>query len=283
MIRSLSSPTRSLAAPCLSLALVIAGSLAVRVAHANGRFPNAQQLREVAPGKIVVAGTYGLLVSGNAGKDFSYVCESELFGKTTMGSWVDPLLESLADGTLVTGSHDQARRTSDLGCSFTPIWSLPHNPDFLPQDPAATGGSGSVIDVCPSYDGKGGILALASIANPGQPTQEHRLYKSADGATWTAMGKPIPITTMNLGLTLDAAPGRAQRIYVSGSLKGTSVLAMTDDAGETWSAANITADDEDIVTGIYIAGVSPTEPSASICAPSAWGSPTKARRPGMIR
>jgi hypothetical protein len=240
--------------------MAIAGMLAARVAGANGRFPNAQQLRELAPSKLVVAGTYGLLVSGNAGKDFSYVCESELFGKTTMGSWVDPLLESLPDGSLVTGSHDLARRTSDLGCSFAAIWSLPHNPEFLPPEAGATGGNGNVVDVCPTYDSKGGVLALASIRAEDKSILEHRLYKSTDGVAWTAVGKAIPITTMNLALTLDVAPGRPQRIYVSGSLKAASVLVVTDDGGETWSAVDIPLDDEALVDGVYIAGVSPTDP-----------------------
>lgn len=229
-------------------------------ARANGRFPNAEQVREISPGSLVVSGTYGLLVSGNS-KDFQFVCESALFGKTLMGSWVDPLLEVLPDGTILSGSVNGLRVSRDHGCTFQSDWSLPYDPAFIPPDPSASGPAGTVIDLCPSYDTPQGMVALTTLSAEDGTTLDHRLYRTRDGAhTWSAFGAPIPTSLVRVVLTVDVAPSDPQRIYVSGSSLGQSVLVTSRDAGATWTANPIAVDDESGVLGSYIAAVSPSDP-----------------------
>ena len=244
----------------LRVLIVVALALLGASARANGRFPNAEQLREVSPGSLVVSGTYGLLVSGNS-KDFQFVCESTLFGKTLLGSWVDPLLEVLPDGTLLSGSRNGLRVSRDHGCSFQSDWSLPHDPAFIPPDPSATGPVGTVVDLCPAYDASGGQVALSSLSASDGSTLEHRLYRTTDGAhSWAELGAPIPTLLVRVVLTVDVAPSDPNHVYVSGSALGKSVLVTSEDAGKTWTAHEVTVEDGQGVAGLYIAAVSPRDP-----------------------
>ena len=229
-------------------------------ASANGRFPNAEQLREQASGALVVSGTYGLLVSGNA-KDFQFVCESALFGKTLQGSWVDPLLEVLPGETILSGSVNGLRVSRDEGCSFQSDWSLPHDPTFIPPEPSATGESGTVVDLCLANDASHGAIALTSVTQSDGSIREHRLYRTADQAkTWSPLGVAIPSSLVHVVLTVDVAPSDAKRIYVSGSLLGKSVLVVSEDAGASWTARPLPVADGAGVSGLYVAAVSPTDP-----------------------
>lgn len=237
-----------------------ASSLCAPDAHANGRFPNAEQLREIAPGSLVVSGTYGLLVSANE-QDFQFVCESALFGKTLQGSWVDPLLEVLPDGTILSGSLNGLRVSRDRGCSFQSDWSLPHDPSFIPPDPNASGPSGTVVDLCPAYDANHGVLALTTVTKADGTTLEHRLYRSTDGAkTWAMLGTPIPTSLVRVVLTVDVAPSDPTHIYVSGSSTGQSVVVTSEDSGSTWAPNTLTLDDNDGIGGLFIAAISPSDP-----------------------
>jgi hypothetical protein len=240
--------------------LVTALSLLSSLAHANGRFPNAEQLRELAPGSLVVSGTYGLLVSGNS-KDFQFVCESTLFGKTLMGSWVDPLLEVLPDGTILSGSVNGLRVSRDHGCSFRSDGSLPYDPAFIPPDPSATGPAGTVVDLCPAYDASHGALALTTLKASDGSTLEHRLYRTTDSAhSWSEFGAPIPTSTVRVVLTVDVAASDPEHVYVSGSSLGKSLLVVSEDAGATWTAHEVALEDDTGVAGLYIAAVSPRDP-----------------------
>ena len=228
-------------------------------ARANGRFPNAEQLREVSPGSLVVSGTYGLLVSGNS-QDFQFVCESALFGKTLQGSWVDPLLEVLPDGAILSGSVNGLRVSRDHGCSFQSDWSLPHDPAFIPPDPNATGPLGTVVDLCSAYDATHGVIALTSLTQSDGSALEHRLYHTTDAArSWSTLGVAIPTSLVHVVLTVDVAPSNPSRIYVSGSLLGKSVLVTSEDAGASWTPHTLTLDDSAGVGGLYIAAVSPSD------------------------
>ncbi len=257
--------TRFCTSSSVAKALVFASSLAVTAlhaadAHANGRFPNAEQLREITPGSLVVSGTYGLLVSANE-IDFQFVCESALFGKTLMGSWVDPLLEVLPDGTILSGSLNGLRVSRDHGCSFRSDWSLPHDPSFIPPDPNATGPTGTVVDLCPAYDASHGMVALTTVTKADGTTLEHRLYHTIDGAkTWTELGMPIPTSMARVVLTVDVAPSDPAHLYVSGNLTGQNVVLSSEDSGVTWTPHTLTIDDSEGIGGLYIAAISPANP-----------------------
>ncbi|MGC4095374.1 MAG: hypothetical protein QM756_47105 [Polyangiaceae bacterium] len=232
------------------------------LAHANGRFPNAQQLREPQKGFIVVAGSYGLLLSSNAGKDFQFVCESMLFGQPSMGSWIDPLLETLPDGSVLSGSQSGMRFSLDHGCSFQTAFSLPHDTKVVGAGPDPNTPIGSVVDLCPGYSPDAAVVALATARASDGSVVEHRLYQSADGhGAWKPLGNALGTSSLRSVLTLEVAPSKPTRIYVSGSNNGVHTLAVSDDAGATFQTYPIALDDADGVTGAYIAAVSPSNPN----------------------
>jgi hypothetical protein len=70
---------------------------------------------------------------------------------------------------------------------------------------------------------------------------------------------PIPISQVRVVLTVDVAASEPNRIYVSGSSLGKSVLVVSDDAGATWTAHELMQGGQG-VAGTYIAAVSPSDP-----------------------
>ncbi len=87
-----------------------------RAAFANGRFPEAQQIavapRGGDPNVIALRTTFGIVMSHDAGKTWSWICEAAL-GFT--GEW-DPPIAITKDGRLWVGLSDGLRITRD-GCA----------------------------------------------------------------------------------------------------------------------------------------------------------------------
>ena len=85
-----------------------------RRALANGRFPSAQQLALSPPGGdpnlVVLRTTFGIVVSRDAGKSWSWICERAL-GFT--GEW-DPPLAVTKDGRIWVGLSDGLRSTANV-------------------------------------------------------------------------------------------------------------------------------------------------------------------------
>jgi len=178
-----------------------------RPALANGRFPNAQQLRVIDERTLVVAGTYGLLVTTNRGADFAYQCEGEIFGKPTGTYTVDPLLEVGSDGAIYTGSLHALRVSRDQGCTFETEASLPRNWGFFELERPASAENGQIVDICR----RGGepdapVLALARIFDDAATTTEYRLYETDASGVFQVVGSPIDVALMDFGLTLEVAP-----------------------------------------------------------------------------
>jgi hypothetical protein len=252
-------PWRSLSvvAVAFGVSLLFAAS-----ARANGRFPNAQQVRELGSGSLVVAGTYGLLVTTNGGRDFAYVCESEMFGQPAGNFTMDPLLEVAPDGSFVTGSVQAARVSHDLGCGFETVESLPRNWDFLGLEPLPDAENGRVIDLCRRGAGaEAPLLALVAIVDEAGVPLEHRIYEASSGTTFVPIGAPIETELADTGLTLDAAPSDPDRLYLTGTLAGAPILVRSSDAGQTWESVPVGAADPDTLERSYLAGVSPTDPN----------------------
>ncbi|HEX6766887.1 MAG TPA: hypothetical protein VF103_15435 [Polyangiaceae bacterium] len=237
------------------------GLALARGARANGRFPNAQSVRELGADSLVVAGTYGLLLTTNGGKDFAYVCESEMFGRSAGGFTLDPLLEVAPDGSFVTGSVQAARRSLERGCGFETIESLPRNFDFFGETPPDGAESGKVVDLCRRGPGAAApLLALVSIVDAAGIPLEHRVYEARSGTEFSRVGAPIPKEILEFGLTLDAAPSDPDRFYVTGRLANEPVLATSRDGGGSWDGTPVPVADAEDVLGVYLAAVSPSDP-----------------------
>jgi hypothetical protein len=99
-----------------ALAVTITSLYPARVAFANGRFPEAQQIALAPPGGdpklIALRTTFGIIISHDAGKTWSWICEGAL-GFT--GEW-DPPIAITKDGRLWVGLPDGLRSTRD-GCT----------------------------------------------------------------------------------------------------------------------------------------------------------------------
>lgn len=245
------------------LALLLAASFALctsGTALANGRYPRAQRLKELSSEALLLSGTYGLLLTSNAGKDWYFVCESLLFGRSARGSWIDPQLELLG-GTIVSGSPHALRVSSDLGCTFRTETALPVDPTFFSDD-AQLNPSGVIVDLTPFAAGaESRLMALVTINDADGRALEHRLYESADAtAGWQPVGAAIPASMAHPLFTIDVAPSDPSRIYVSGVAADGFVLLRSTDAGASWQSFPIAIDDEADANGAYIAGVSPADP-----------------------
>ncbi|HVR19471.1 MAG TPA: hypothetical protein VMS65_07240, partial [Polyangiaceae bacterium] len=207
----------------------------------------------------------GLLVTANDGKDFSYVCETEVFGRPAGGFVMDPLLEVAPDGSIVTGSVQAARASVDGGCGFETIASLPRNFDFFGEEPPDGAEAGRVIDVCRRGAGASApLLALVALVDETGLPLEHRIYEARNGTDFAPLGVPIPAELLAFATTLDAAPSDPARLYVSGTLANAAVLARSLDGAESWDSVPISAADADGVLGTYLAGVAPSDPDRVI-------------------
>ncbi|HEX6765688.1 MAG TPA: hypothetical protein VF103_09430, partial [Polyangiaceae bacterium] len=238
---------------------VLAGAVPAR---ANGRFPNAQQLRETDARTLVVAGTYGMLVTTNGGVDFAYQCEAEIFGKPTGSYTVDPLLEVGPDGAIYSGSLHAVRVSRDRGCTFETEPSLPRNWSFFELERPAGAESGTIVDLCRRGAASDApVLALVAVVDDAGLTTEYRLYQTDANGAFAVVGLPIPGAELDYGFTLEVAPSDPERIYVTGSLHNDPVLLVSDDGGESFRSSPLVLDDADSVIGAYLGAVSPSDPN----------------------
>lgn len=228
---------------------------------ANGRFPNAQQLRERGDRTLVVAATYGLLVTTNGGADFAYQCEAELFGKPTGSYTVDPLLETGPDGAIYSGSLHGVRVSRDRGCTFETEPSLPRNWSFFELERPKGAENGTVVDLTRrGGDPNAPVVALVAMKDDATQTTEHRLYESDAAGVFSAIGEPIAVGMLDFGFTLDVAPSDPDRIYVSGSLANDPVLVVSDDGGRSFRSSPLVFEDPDFVMGAYLGAIAPNDP-----------------------
>ena len=220
-------------AGALALALTFSGS-----AQANGRFPRAERLLEDPQdaSHLLLAATYGLLVTHDRGKNWFHVCEAAF---AEPGQQTDPVVALLPDGTLLTSIYSSLSRSTDGACDFE---------QRLAGDPAH-----AVPDF--TLDADGATVAVLVTAENGASTSQ--LQESLDGGQrFRALGQVLP-DSMRLVATVDVAPSDQNRIYVSGlGLGGVGVLLRSDDRGKTFTELPLPIDDENDEVP-YIAAVDP--------------------------
>lgn len=180
---------------------------------------------------LFLRATFGILVSRDAGKTFHYICERTLGYE---GTW-DPPIAATRDGRLWVGLEHGLVSTLD-GCATT-------------RAPELEGETVKDLTV----DAAGELL-LAITGAPGKPGFVWRREK--DGA-WKRLGRGLPDTNV---MTVEIAPSRPSRVYVTGQPYGTirGRLYRSDDGGATLvgDANALEADGP-----LFIAAVDPKDPA----------------------
>lgn len=224
-----------------SLCIIVGALLASAGASANGRFPLAQQLVESPsdPSALVLRATFGLVISRDAGKTWSWVCEQSV----GYSGIEDPAIGVTQNGAIIAGIFDGLRRSDNGGCDFS-------FPDTKLEGRYA-------VDVTVDKTLPSQVYALTSTGKGGGKF-ETMIWRSTDEAqAFTQLGSALPADF--LGLTLDPAPTEPTRHYVSGlGALGAGVLYVSTDDGQTWIPKAVPG--TDVQNSPFIGAVHPTDP-----------------------
>jgi hypothetical protein len=209
-------------------------------ASANGRFPSASQLAldPKDPSHLVLAATFGILESSDAGKTWGWICE----GVVGYSSTEDPAIAVTANGTLLAGAFEGLAVSHDRGCG----WAFAGGPALKEY----------VIDTAVEPLQPSHAVAITSTGVMGG--FHVALLETLDnGVTFTQAGVDAPKDL--IAETVEVAPSKASRVYVSG-LAGPMLqgdLERSDDRGKTWTRFAV-----DLMggAGAYIAAVDPKNP-----------------------
>ncbi len=224
------------------------------VAHANGRFPESNQLL-FSPGDtslVVLRTTFGVLISRDAAATWRWLCEDALDLPPT--SSADPSLGLTGSDALVAGIYKGLEVSPDLGCT----WGFAGGPvkgQFIPDLAVRPNAPHTVVTIASTYGEDAGADGGAGYAN--------QAYESTDdGANWSTLGVPIDPTV--LVTTIDVAASDPQRLYVSGFRLATSAgapnrasLFVSLDAGAHWIERPLPALVNEVAA--YIAAVDPSD------------------------
>jgi hypothetical protein len=217
-------------------------------ARANGRFPESNHLffSDTDPDLVLLRTTFGLLVSHDRGKSFSWVCEPSIginanedamYAVTPTNTWIGTTFDG------ITISHDQACSWSKFGGDLKGQIFID-----LTQNPTD---KKDVVVFTSSFlkqDAEGGIIF------------ESKLWETKDeGVSFDPLGQPLDPDL--LGYTVDLAKSDPKRIYISAVQKPGAApigeLLTSKDHGATWEATVIP-----LVPGersLYIAAVDPND------------------------
>ncbi|MCS6902538.1 MAG: hypothetical protein NZX77_22610, partial [Polyangiaceae bacterium] len=215
-------------------------------ALANGRFPAANQLvvHPTDPQQILVRVTFGVLLSRDGGQSFSWICEKAV----GYGGVQDPAVALTSNGSLLIAAFEGLAISHDGGCSFAFVKEA--EKEF-------------VIDVAVDKGNPSSAVAVTSTGKGGLTFNVQVLETTDAGSTWSLIGTPIDPAL--LAETIDPAPSRKQRLYVSGFssviVDGKQIrsgaLMVSDDRGTTWERRDL---DLGADQSVYIAAVDPQNP-----------------------
>ena len=227
---------------CFAAALAVLSLTTSQVALANGRFPRAQRLVEDVgdASRLAIYGTYGLLTTSDAGKTWQHVCEAA----TGPFAGEAPLLEVLPEGKLVLSSETGLRGSSFPACDWQSV--------LAPEQP------NSVQDITRDPADDQALWALLSEPDVTVGFRSALSHSTDIGATWSE-SVLVPGDVLGQGVTIDAAPSRPGRLYLSGlDAEKNGVLARSDDAGQTWTAFPIPGASSDELP--YLAAIDARDP-----------------------
>jgi hypothetical protein len=219
----------------LTLALVTSS------AAANGRFPRAQRLiqDQQSPELMALYGTYGLLVTRDAGASWRHVCEAA----TGTYAGEDSLLEIMAEERIVLRTETGLSRSDASLCSYSTV----------------LGSATEVLqDITRDSQSPNGLLSLSTALGAGGVFVSSLSSSSDGGLTFTPLAGVAP-DVLELGLTLDVATNQPELIYLSGlDSMGRGKLARSENRGQSFVGFEITG--LGISAPPYIAAISANNP-----------------------
>ena len=230
------------------MVLLLAGATPV---WANGRSPYTGQiaLDPVNPAHWVVRTTYGLISTIDSGKSWQWICETAIGYEGN----ADPFVVISKDGSILATTPLGTKVSHDGGCDW--------------QTPADIKGENDGIDLVRDATDTASVLLLSRSIVGTDPNTPNllRLFATHDnGKTWNVQGNPVALIASPQ--TLEVAPSRPQRIYVSGAtddLLAVSTIWRSDDAGKSWIGLSVqggAGGNSVTVTKAYIAAVAIQNP-----------------------
>lgn len=235
----LSSPRRALG-PGIAIAVAcVAGR-----ADANGRFPQASQLivDPSDPQHIVVRATYGVLQSTDGGASWRWICEKSVGYSPT--EIVDPAIAIGGTGAVIVGMPSGVSRSTDRACTFSLATGVLSN-QF-------------VIDVSVDKSNPRHAVGVNAVLDTSMMDFNAIYAESTDeGQTWSNSTMMLPADFNPL--TVDLAPSRPQRVYVSGRAQYPlfGQMVRSDDGGATWESVTFALNG---AQGMYIGAIDPVNP-----------------------
>jgi hypothetical protein len=193
---------------------------------------------EADPKLLALYGTYGLIVSNDAGATWNHVCEAA----TGTYAGEDPLLELLTDGKILARTEVALVKSEDSWCNWGAV---------------RDGVANQVQDITRGPAAPMTVLAIVSTYDAGKGFKSHFTQSTDGGSTWSAE-RELPLVTR--GLSIDVAPSTPKRVVVSGfdSSNGQRLL-VSDDGGGTWLGRQIAGTGP--ASAPYLAAISQKDPN----------------------
>ena len=235
---------RSLAAALVAAALVLPAA----EAHANGRFPEANQLTfsESDPNHLLLRVTFGLMVSRDRGATWNWICEQAI----GFNGVEDPMYALTPSRNMLATTFQGLSRTTSDGCQWEFVGGPLQNEVF--------------IDLTTRKDDAGHVLTFSSSYDTqddaGQIFFRSRLFETNDeGLTFSEIDAGLD--TSLLGYTIDYAPSDPDRIYISATrdpgTRPRGFLLTSRDRGRTWTEIPVELTPQEVA--LYIAAVDPND------------------------
>jgi hypothetical protein len=232
-------------------AAAILATIASREAHANGRFPAANQLVVAPedPSVLTLRTTFGILASKDTATTFDWICERAV----GYGGVEDPSLAMTSRTTIVAGTFEGLVVSETAGCGWSFIGG--------PLDKQV------IVDVVTRPEAPQTVLALTSTYlrpnDAGTSTYANQIFRSTDGGTtWAAFGAPIDATLV--AETVEVSKSDPARLYVSGVTgagpTARGIVLVSKDSGATWIDKTVPLDANLRERAPYVSAVDPTNP-----------------------
>lgn len=193
---------------------------------------------------MLIRATFGLFLSHNGGQTFDWVCESAV----GYGGVQDPAVALTNSGAIVVAAFEGLATSHNQGCSFSFV-------DVTKKE--------FIIDVAIDRQNPSSAVAVSSTGTGNLSFHVQALETMDAGQSWAFIGTPIDPNF--LAETIDPAPSRPQRLYVSGFSSTLEddiqvrhgALYASDDRGQSWQRHDIDLAGD---RSVFIAAVDPTEP-----------------------